>query len=82
MTKLLAPFMGLVAGVFVTGLTIGGALMVFSVRNAVALPAYSQQTGKVCGQCHVAREGGGALTPFGQAFKDNGHKLPPFNKPK
>ena len=45
-------------------------------RPAIALPAYSQQTGLPCGRCHVNAAGGGARTKFGEAFAANGHKLP------
>ena len=44
-------------------------------RHATATPAYAAQTKLPCGQCHVSPGGGGALKPFGQKFKDNGHKL-------
>ena len=42
---------------------------------AAATPQYAAQTKRPCGQCHVNAAGGGALKPFGQKFKDNGHKL-------
>ncbi len=45
-------------------------------RSADALPAYAQQTGLACGRCHVNPAGGGARTPFGNAFAANGHKVP------
>ena len=51
------------------------ATMVLAPREAAATPAYAQQTGKPCGQCHVNTAGGGKLTSFGSKFQANGHKL-------
>jgi len=51
------------------------ATMVLAPREAAATPAYAQQTGKPCGQCHVNASGGGKLTSFGSKFQANGHKL-------
>ena len=51
------------------------ATMVLAPREAAATPAYAQQTGKPCGQCHVNSAGGGKLTSFGSKFQANGHKL-------
>jgi hypothetical protein len=45
-------------------------------RPANATPAFATQTGKACGECHESKAGGGKLTPFGEAFKANGNKLP------
>jgi hypothetical protein len=45
-------------------------------RPAEATAQFATDTGKVCGQCHESATGGGKLTPFGQAFKANGNKLP------
>ena len=45
-------------------------------RPANATPTFATQTGKACGECHVSATGGGKLTPFGEAFKANGNKLP------
>jgi len=47
---------------------------------AIALPAFSQQTGLPCGRCHVNPTGGGPNTAFGKAFAANGHKLPSKKK--
>jgi len=47
----------------------------FAPRPAAAKPEYAAQTKLPCGQCHVSPGGGGPLKPFGQKFKDNGHKL-------
>ena len=51
------------------------ATVAFAPREAAATPAYAQQTGKPCGQCHVNSAGGGKLTSFGSKFQANGHKL-------
>ena len=53
----------------------GTASLVIS-RPAEATAQFATQTGKTCGDCHVSATGGGKLTPFGEAFKANGHKLP------
>jgi hypothetical protein len=53
----------------------GTAGLVIS-RPAEATPQFATDTGKACGQCHESAAGGGKLTPFGQAFKANGNKLP------
>jgi hypothetical protein len=53
----------------------GTASLVIS-RPAGATAQFATETGKVCGQCHESATGGGKLTPFGQAFKANGNKLP------
>ncbi len=57
------------------GLLFGGIITI-ATQQARALPAYAQQTGLACGGCHSNPAGGGALTPTGQQFKDNGHKMP------
>jgi hypothetical protein len=54
---------------------IAGAMSLTISRPASALPAYAQQTGKVCGFCHQNPAGGGALKPAGEKFKANDHKL-------
>jgi hypothetical protein len=51
-------------------------LTIAAPKRAVALPAYAASTGKACGACHQNPVGGGARTPFGDAFAANGHKLP------
>jgi hypothetical protein len=53
----------------------GTASLVIS-RPAEATAQFATQTGKACGDCHVSATGGGKLTPLGEAFKANGHKLP------
>ena len=63
------------AGALATALIVGVAAFSPS-QQADALPAYAQQTGLACGKCHVNPAGGGARTPFGNAFAANGHKVP------
>jgi len=53
----------------------GTAGLVIS-RPAEATAKFASETGKACGQCHESATGGGKLTPFGEAFKANGNKLP------
>ncbi len=51
------------------------AAVTVAPRPAASMPQYAAQTKLPCGQCHVNPAGGGTLKPFGQKFKDNGHKL-------
>ena len=51
-------------------------LLIVLPRKAAATPAFAQQTGLPCGQCHENPAGGGKLKEFGQKFQANGHKLP------
>jgi hypothetical protein len=68
--------MNLKVGVaLVAALAIGWAV-VAAPRSAQAKPEFAAQTGKPCGTCHQNPAGGGALKPFGAAFKANGFKLP------
>ena len=53
----------------------GMACLIIS-RPAEATAQFATDTGKACGQCHESATGGGKLTPFGEAFKANGNKLP------
>ena len=53
----------------------GTACLIIS-RPAEATAQFATETGKACGQCHESPTGGGKLTPFGEAFKANGNKLP------
>ncbi len=67
-------------------MTLGGALIatlaiacMFAVsapRLASAKPEYAASTGKPCGTCHQNPAGGGALKPYGEAFRANGYKVP------
>ncbi len=52
------------------------AAMVLAPREAAATPAYGQQTGMACGQCHVKPAGGGKLTTFGMNWQAKGRQLP------
>ena len=54
---------------------VGAASLVIS-RPAAATAQFAKDTGKACGDCHTAVQGGGPLTPFGETFKANGNKMP------
>ena len=54
---------------------IAGTLSVTVSRPANATSAYTVETGKTCGQCHQNAAGGGKLTPFGEKFVADGHKV-------
>lgn len=64
-----------IGGCAMSGLLFAATIVVVAPREAAATPAYAQQTGKPCGQCHVNPAGGGKLTSFGSKFQANGHKL-------
>src|ERR1700693_4370657 len=53
-----------------------GLLLAFillgSVRNALAIPAFARKYGLPCSACHEAWP---KLNAFGQTFKDNGYQL-------
>ncbi len=51
------------------------AAVTFAPRPATATPQYAAQTKRPCAQCHVNPAGGGALKPFGEKFKENGHQV-------
>jgi hypothetical protein len=55
---------------------VAGATLLVAQGPAAAKPEFAAQTGLPCGQCHVNPAGGGPNTPFGEAFKKNGYKLP------
>ena len=69
-------FLGQSLAVAIAVLAAGCALTIAAPRLASALPEYTSQTGKACGACHADPAGGGPLTPLGDAFVANGHKLP------
>jgi len=71
-TAVLAP----ITGCAISGLLFAATMVVLAPREAAATPAYAQQTGMACGQCHVSPSGGGKLTSLGSKFQANGHKLP------
>jgi hypothetical protein len=62
------------AGLAVAAL-IAATTLAVAPQRAEALPAYAQQTGLPCGQCHVNPAGSGPLKAFGKKFQANGHKL-------
>ena len=64
------------AGCAVVTLLFAATIVVVAPREAAATPAYAQQTGLACGQCHVSPSGGGKLTALGAKFQANGHKMP------
>jgi hypothetical protein len=55
---------------------VAGTASLVIPRPAAATAQFATQTGKACGDCHESATGGGKLTPFGEAFKANGNKLP------
>jgi len=55
---------------------VAGTACLIIPRPAEATAQFATQTGKACGDCHERATGGGKLTPFGEAFKANGNKLP------
>ncbi len=63
----------------VTVLGAGLALVIAGItaapRLAAAKPEYAAQTKKACNFCHKNPSGGGPLTPAGEKFQSNGHKL-------
>ncbi len=59
----------------VVAVIVGTASLLIS-QPAAATAKFGKETGKACGECHTAAKGGGPLTPFGEAFKANGNKLP------
>lgn len=48
----------------------------FAPRNAYAIPAFARKYQTSCQTCHVAAP---ALTPFGEAFRQNGYRFPGGN---
>ena len=70
-----AAVLAAIGGCAIFGLLFA-ATMVLAPREAAATPAYGQQTGMACGQCHVNPAGGGKLTTFGMNWQAKGHKLP------
>lgn len=65
----------LACGTVVAALIVGAASLLVPQR-AIATVQFAKETGKSCGDCHTNPQGGGPLTPFGNAFKANGNKLP------
>lgn len=54
------------------GMATFGAWMLAGVQPALAIPAFSSQTGQACAACHVSGMGP-QLTPFGRKFKLSGY---------
>ena len=55
---------------------IASAASLLVPQSAIATAQFAKETGKSCGDCHTSPQGGGPLTPYGEAFKANGNKLP------
>jgi hypothetical protein len=70
-TAIYCSVAGLATAILLTGMT-----LLATQGPATAKPEFAGQTGLPCGQCHVSPAGGGALKPFGEAFKKNGYKVP------
>ena len=51
------------------------AVLSWGAGPAQATPAYAQQTGKGCPVCHKMPPSATTLTPTGEKFKANGHKM-------
>jgi hypothetical protein len=58
--------------IFVLSLSHPVSAAPLSVINVNALPAFARKYGMPCSSCHVAWP---MLSPFGQAFKDNGYQM-------
>jgi hypothetical protein len=71
----LRPVLPIAAATLIIAVTI-----VHSSGPAAAKPEFAVKTGLQCGRCHVSPGGGGKLTPFGEAFKANGLKVPKTKK--
>jgi hypothetical protein len=50
----------------------------FSPEKAQAIPAFARKYQTSCQTCHIAAP---ALTPFGEAFRQNGYRFPAGNDP-
>jgi len=55
------------------GIIIGIILVVFAVENAEAIPAFARKYKTSCATCHMIFP---RLTPFGEAFRLNGYRMP------
>ncbi len=51
------------------------AALTWGAAPAKATPAYAQQTKLGCPACHKGAPNANNLTPTGQKFKANGHKM-------
>lgn len=74
--KLLRSAVFLLVGVGAIGFLWGGSSPAFALprpaANVHAIPAFARKYGMPCSACHEAWP---KLSPFGQAFKDNGYQL-------
>ncbi len=59
-----------------TATLVAGMACLVNSLPAKATPQFASDTQKACGQCHESPSGAGKLTPYGEAFKANGYKLP------
>jgi len=62
----------LLAVIFILSLSYPAFAAPLSVIKINALPAFARKYGMPCSSCHVAWP---MLSPFGQAFKDNGYQM-------
>ena len=62
----------LLAVIFILSLSHPASAAPLSVIKVNALPAFARKYGMPCSSCHVAWP---MLSPFGQAFKDNGYQM-------
>jgi len=74
------PFRPLSAVFRLTTALAAGLLFALSSLPATAKPEFAVKTGLPCAQCHVSQTGGGALKPFGEAYKANGYEVPKKKK--
>jgi mono/diheme cytochrome c family protein len=74
-TMIFAGMAGLAAAMLMLGVMIAVA-----PQPAEAFPAYAQQTGMHCSQCHVKVTGGGPLTKYGTKWFTGGMKTPKSKK--
>ena len=59
---------------FASGLVSLDLLLVLHIPQAHAVPPFARTYGLSCTTCHVG--GPEKLTPFGEAFRDNGYRIP------
>jgi hypothetical protein len=73
--------LNVIAKSFVSGIAAAAAVAALTVAPspAQATPAFAQQTGLACQQCHVSLSQPQQLTARGKKFKDNGNKIPKGN---
>jgi hypothetical protein len=64
--------------VFAVTLILLFSAALFAPRNAYSIPAFARKYETSCQTCHVAAP---ALTPFGEAFRENGYRFPQGQDP-